>query len=155
MEEEKLTIVKANSHLGDDISIGYGSTVDWNALLGDNCKFGENTVVAQNAEIQNDVRTAAGVYYGEDTTIGRKCEVENDATIKEGALIGNESHIGSRVLIGKNAVVPPGSTVDADQKVKGGRRYKPPVEPVGATNVVRPRVSPDNPEDEPAMTQKR
>jgi mannose-1-phosphate guanylyltransferase len=95
--------------LGENCSVGEGSTLRSFVILGDDVEVGNDSildgvVIHEGAKIgpSNNLRKCI---------IGRRCEIDGDVELAEGTVIGDETRLGRGCRIGSNMKIWTGSTL--------------------------------------------
>jgi acetyltransferase-like isoleucine patch superfamily enzyme len=118
------SIVKNGAVIGAGTALGVQTSVNQNAVVGDDVTIGDSTVVAQGVEIGNGsslgdfVVIDRNVVIGEDVAIGDGVRVGQGSVICSGAQIGVGATLGKNVLVNTNQVVPAGGVI-------GGQKLAP------------------------------
>ncbi|MFT2010589.1 NeuD/PglB/VioB family sugar acetyltransferase [Pontibacter sp. 13R65] len=102
----KFSAVSEHAWLGHGVMVGAGAIINNNSKIGDNSLIQSRAVVDTNAEIGAFVHIGAGAI------------INSEVVIEEGAFIGSGAVIVSGVKIGKNARVGAGSVVVANVPAK-------------------------------------
>ena len=109
-------VIREENRLGDDVSVGANSVVDYGCVIGHRVKIHTGVYVAQFTIIEDDVFLAPGVMLANDPHPG--CEFSRQCmrgpTIKRGAQIGVNVTLLPFVTIGENALIGAGSVVTRD-----------------------------------------
>ena len=90
--------------IGENVDIGYNTCIDKGM-------FGRDTIIEDNAKIDNLCHIAHGVQIGKNTKIAAKAMIAGSCTIGENVWIGPSSNVSNSLKIGDNAKVTIGSTV--------------------------------------------
>ncbi|MES1951952.1 UDP-3-O-[3-hydroxymyristoyl] glucosamine N-acyltransferase [Salinisphaera sp. S4-8] len=90
-------------HLGDDVEIGAGTTVDRGAL--------DDTIIARGAKIDNQVHIAHNCRIGEHTVIAGCTGIAGSCTIGANCMIGGGVGIGDHVHIADGVIITAASQV--------------------------------------------
>ena len=140
-DEKKPYFVHASAYVDDGAEIGEGTKI-WHfahilsgAKIGKRCIFGQNTMVAgdvvigDNVKVQNNVAVYAGTVVADDVFLGPSCVLTNvtnprsqvvrhslyeKSLIRRGATVGANATIVCGVELGRYAFVAAGAVVAAD-----------------------------------------
>tara|TARA_B110001450_G_scaffold233115_1_gene236174 strand:+ start:2597 stop:3238 length:642 start_codon:yes stop_codon:yes gene_type:complete len=128
-------IVDEGAEIGAGTKIWHFSHVCSGAVIGVNCSFGQNTMVApgvsvgSNVKVQNNVSIYTGTIVEDDVFLGPSCVLTNvsnprsqvsrrslyeETLIRRGATIGANATIVCGTTIGRYAFISAGSVVTKD-----------------------------------------
>lgn len=92
--------------LEDNVSIGYGSTID-RGMLG-------NTLIKQGAKIDNLCQVGHNCTIGENTMVAGHCGLSGSVILGDNVLLGGQVGIADHVVIGDGAMIAGGSHLMKD-----------------------------------------
>lgn len=106
------TVIHKDAQIREQVSIGAGTIVDWNACVGSNVTIGENSLIQMFAIV------------GHDCKIGNYTRLDTKTVCVGGVIVEDCSTIHTAAVISHNVVVGEGATVAAMsfviRKVKPG-----------------------------------
>lgn len=106
------SIIHKDAQIRNQISIGNGTIVDWNAAIGSNAIIGENCLIQAFACVAHDCRVGdysrldvrtlivGGVKVGDNVTIHTNSVVSHNVTIGNNAIVGAMSFVIRKVKEG-------------------------------------------------------
>jgi UDP-2-acetamido-3-amino-2,3-dideoxy-glucuronate N-acetyltransferase len=128
-------VVDEGAEIGAGTKIWHFAHVCSDAIIGENCSFGQNTMVApgvsvgNNVKVQNNVSIYTGTVVEDDVFLGPSCVLTNvsnprsqvsrqslyeETRIRRGATIGANSTIVCGTTIGRYAFISAGSVITKD-----------------------------------------
>ena len=128
-------VIDHGARIGDGTKIWHFAHVCGKAVIGRNCSFGQNTMVADgvvigdNVKVQNNVAIYEGTEIEDDVFLGPSCVLTNISNprsqivrralyektiLRRGATIGANATIVCGVEIGRYAVVAAGAVITKD-----------------------------------------
>lgn len=128
-------VVDEGAEIGVGTKIWHFAHVCSGAVIGENCSFGQNTMVApgvsvgSNVKVQNNVSIYTGTVVEDDVFLGPSCVLTNvsnprsqvsrqslyeETRIRRGATIGANSTIVCGTTIGRYAFISAGAVVTKD-----------------------------------------
>ena len=128
-------VVDEGAEIGAGTKIWHFAHVCSGAVIGDNCSFGQNTMVApgvsvgSNVKVQNNVSIYTGTTVEDDVFLGPSCVLTNvsnprsqvsrrslyeETLIRRGATIGANATIVCGTTIGRYAFISAGAVVTKD-----------------------------------------
>ncbi len=110
--DKKLSEIKGNCYVGENVSIGKGATVGEYAVIGDGCK------IAEGASVKNSV-IGAGSYIGKRAQIRGAlvcagCVVKADAAMYDGSVLGAKSVLSEGSVVSPNVRIWPSKNIKAN-----------------------------------------
>lgn len=119
--DETVFIAEGARLAGEDITIGPGSSVWYNAVI--RCDEDCSVTIGERTNVQDlcMVHTSPGnsVSVGDGVTVGHSCIIHG-CTIGDNSLIGMGSIIMDRAVIGNNCVIGAGSLVTEGKVIPDG-----------------------------------
>lgn len=82
--------VDPSAKTGNNVSLGHNITLEPYVVIEENCKIGDNTIVAAGAKI------------GRNTIIGANCRIDSNVSIYNDCRIGNQVILQAGVVIGSS-----------------------------------------------------
>jgi UDP-2-acetamido-3-amino-2,3-dideoxy-glucuronate N-acetyltransferase len=128
-------VVDEGASIGDDTKIWHFSHVSTGARIGRRCSFGQNTMVApdvvigDNVKVQNNVAIYTGTIIEDDVFLGPSCVLTNvtnprsqvvrrglyeKTLIRRGATVGANATIVCGVTLGRYCFIAAGAVVTRD-----------------------------------------
>ena len=128
-------VVDEGAEIGAGTKIWHFAHVCSDAIIGENCSFGQNTMVASgvsvgnNVKVQNNVSIYTGTVVEDDVFLGPSCVLTNvsnprsqvsrqslyeETRIRRGATIGANATIVCGTTIGRYAFISAGAVVTKD-----------------------------------------
>ena len=128
-------VVDEGAEIGAGTKIWHFAHVCSDAIIGENCSFGQNTMVAagvsvgNNVKVQNNVSIYTGTVVEDDVFLGPSCVLTNvsnprsqvsrrslyeETRIRRGATIGANATIVCGTTIGRYAFISAGAVVTKD-----------------------------------------
>jgi UDP-2-acetamido-3-amino-2,3-dideoxy-glucuronate N-acetyltransferase len=128
-------IIDAPVHIGDGTKIWHFAHICAGAHIGENCIFGQNTMVANdvvigsNVKVQNNVAIYTGTTIEDDVFLGPSCVLTNvsnprsqvrrhslyeTTVLKRGATVGANATIVCGVTLGRYSFIAAGAVVAKD-----------------------------------------
>jgi sugar O-acyltransferase (sialic acid O-acetyltransferase NeuD family) len=96
------------------------SLVHSSAVVADNAKIGEGTIICPQVTISSDVTLGRLTFVNFCVGIGHDATVGNYVQVNPGVQIGGFSRIGTSVLIGSGATVRDGTEIGDDARIGSG-----------------------------------
>ena len=112
---EATTLVHPSARIGDDVTVGVGTTICANSVLTTNIRIGTSAqinigcVVAHDARIGDYLTLAQSVNIAGNVTIGDDVTLHTQAIVDRGRTIGSNAVVGSGSVVTRD--VEPGVTV--------------------------------------------
>ena len=117
------TTIAGDTSIGDNVDIGDDVIIAKDLDIGDNVTVGDNSEIAKDGVIGNDVVIGENVFIAKDVQIGDGVQIGNDSIIKTGAVIGDNAMLGSGVTVGKNATIAADAIVPDGTSVPNGGTF--------------------------------
>lgn len=129
------SVIDKGAEIGDDTAIWHFAHICSGAVIGERCSFGQNTMVApevvigNNVKVQNNVSIYTGTTVEDDVFLGPSCVLTNVSNprsqinrrslyektlIRRGATIGANATIVCGITLGRYAFISAGAVVTKD-----------------------------------------
>ncbi len=102
---EATTLVHPSAHIGDDVTVGLGSTICAFSVLTTNIRIGKSAQINIGCVVAHDARIGDYLTLAQSVNIAGNVTIGDDVTLHTQAIVDRGRTIGSNAVVGSGSVV--------------------------------------------------